>query len=163
MYAMTAGIATAKPATVVVSASAMPGATAAMLADPCDVIPMKEFITPTTVPMRPRRGTHGADDREPGQPVRKLILLLREALLEHQPQRFELRGAQPLPDVRGVERARAQFGEEGDPLPKHPSEGRIVEFSQRVVEVHEAVGPGHREHEVIRPRVHGAQLAELPR
>ena len=53
---MTAGTATARPPTVVTSASATPGATAVMLPDPPTAIPMNASITPSTVPSRPRSG-----------------------------------------------------------------------------------------------------------
>src|ERR1051325_6367002 len=56
LYAITAGTATASPATVVTSASATPGATAAMLPEPPRAIPMNASITPSTVPSSPRSG-----------------------------------------------------------------------------------------------------------
>ena len=56
LYAITEGIATANPATVVRSASATPGATAIILLEPDDVIPRKAFIIPITVPIRPISG-----------------------------------------------------------------------------------------------------------
>ena len=56
MYATSAGIAAAMPATVVINASAMPGATAAMLPAPFCPMPKKASMTPRTVPKRPNRG-----------------------------------------------------------------------------------------------------------
>jgi hypothetical protein len=56
LYDITAGTATARPATVVTSASATPGATAAMLPDPPTAIPMNASMTPSTVPRRPSSG-----------------------------------------------------------------------------------------------------------
>ena len=56
LYAITEGMATARPATVVISASAMPGATAEMLVDPIRVMPRNVFMMPITVPMSPSRG-----------------------------------------------------------------------------------------------------------
>src|SRR2546425_173063 len=56
LYAITDGTATASPATVVTSASATPGATAAMLPEPPRAMPMKASITPSTVPSRPSSG-----------------------------------------------------------------------------------------------------------
>src|SRR6267143_1258959 len=53
---MTDGTATASPITVVTSASATPGATAAMFPEPPTAIPMKASITPSTVPSRPSSG-----------------------------------------------------------------------------------------------------------
>src|SRR6266571_3045171 len=53
---MTDGTATARPITVVTSASATPGATAAMLPEPPTAIPMKASITPSTVPSKPSSG-----------------------------------------------------------------------------------------------------------
>ena len=53
---MTAGIAAAKPIAVVIKASAMPGATAARLADPVCAILVNEFIIPQTVPNNPING-----------------------------------------------------------------------------------------------------------
>src|SRR5439155_1230564 len=53
---MTDGTATASPATVVTSASATPGATAAMLPEPPTAIPMNASITPSTVPSSPSSG-----------------------------------------------------------------------------------------------------------
>ena len=43
-------------ATVAMSASATPGATAAMLPDPFEEMPMKASMTPSTVPINPIRG-----------------------------------------------------------------------------------------------------------
>src|SRR5205807_10194225 len=56
LYAITEGTATARPPTVVTSASATPGATAPMFPDPPTAIPMKASITPNTVPSRPSKG-----------------------------------------------------------------------------------------------------------
>src|SRR5207244_806879 len=56
LYAITEGTATASPATVVTSASATPGATAAMLPDPPTAMPMNASITPSTVPSSPSSG-----------------------------------------------------------------------------------------------------------
>src|SRR5688572_12701560 len=56
LYPNTAGIATASAAAVAISASATPGATAAMLPDPFVAIPMNATITPSTVPSRPMSG-----------------------------------------------------------------------------------------------------------
>src|SRR2546423_897502 len=53
---MTAGMAAPSPAAVATSASEIPGATTARLAEPCAPIPWKEFMTPTTVPKRPMNG-----------------------------------------------------------------------------------------------------------
>src|SRR5207245_1132106 len=56
LYAITEGTATARPPTVVTSASATPGATAAMFPEPPTAMPMKASITPSTVPSRPSSG-----------------------------------------------------------------------------------------------------------
>ena len=53
---MTAGMATASPTTVVMRASATPGATAPMFEEPLEVIPRKVFMIPITVPISPRSG-----------------------------------------------------------------------------------------------------------
>ena len=50
------GTATASPITVVIRASATPGATAAMLPDPPAAMPRNASITPSTVPKRPSNG-----------------------------------------------------------------------------------------------------------
>ena len=50
------GIATSRPATVVISAADTPGAMAAMVATPCCAIWPKVLITPHTVPSKPRNG-----------------------------------------------------------------------------------------------------------
>src|SRR2546428_8620364 len=56
LYAITEGTATARPPTVVTSASATPGATAAIFPEPPTAMPMKASITPSTVPSRPSSG-----------------------------------------------------------------------------------------------------------
>ena len=49
-------MATPKPATVAISAAAMPGAIEFTLTSPAAAIAAKVIITPTTVPSRPRNG-----------------------------------------------------------------------------------------------------------
>src|SRR5581483_4260766 len=56
LYAMTAGIATNKPAAVVISASAMPGPTARRLAAPAEPSPINASMIPQTVPNSPTNG-----------------------------------------------------------------------------------------------------------
>ena len=53
---MTAGMAAASPAAVATSASEIPGATTARLAEPLWPIPLKEFMIPHTVPNKPMNG-----------------------------------------------------------------------------------------------------------
>ena len=53
---MTAGMAAPRPAAVAMSASEMPGATTARLAEPCCPMPWKAAMTPHTVPKRPMKG-----------------------------------------------------------------------------------------------------------
>src|SRR5690349_23390437 len=53
---MTAGMAANRPAAVVISASAMPGATARRLAAPAEPRPEKASMMPQTVPKRPIKG-----------------------------------------------------------------------------------------------------------
>ena len=53
---MTAGIAAPRPAAVAMSASEMPGATTARLAEPCWPMPWKAAMMPQTVPKRPMKG-----------------------------------------------------------------------------------------------------------
>jgi len=55
-YGMTAGIAVAKPAMVVISASAIPGATTVRLALCMEAMPQNELMMPHTVPSSPRKG-----------------------------------------------------------------------------------------------------------
>ena len=50
------GMATKSPATVVRSAPDIPGAIAAMFAEPFQAMPAKDPITPQTVPSRPKKG-----------------------------------------------------------------------------------------------------------
>ena len=56
LNATTAGIAAAKPAAVAISASEIPGATTARLADPLIPIPLNDSIIPQTVPKSPIKG-----------------------------------------------------------------------------------------------------------
>ena len=56
LYPNVAGMATASDAAVATSASATPGATAVRLPDPLVAMPMNAWITPSTVPSRPRSG-----------------------------------------------------------------------------------------------------------
>src|SRR5213079_2224258 len=119
---MTDGTATASPETVVTSASATPGATAAMLPEPPTAIPMNASITPSTVPSSPRRGL-----TEPNV-ARHGVALRRDLLREHHTQRLELRRGQ-----RGLGRHRRavvlqpaglQLGEEIDALAQQAVVGR---------------------------------------
>ena len=60
LYPMTAGIATTRPAAVVISASEMPGATARSVAAPAVPRPWKASMMPMTVPSRPMKGEMAA-------------------------------------------------------------------------------------------------------
>ena len=53
---MVAGIAANRPMAVAISASAMPGATTARLAEPARPMPSKALMMPTTVPKSPMKG-----------------------------------------------------------------------------------------------------------
>jgi hypothetical protein len=53
---MVAGMAANRPTAVAISASAMPGATTARLADPARPMPSKALMMPTTVPNSPMKG-----------------------------------------------------------------------------------------------------------
>src|SRR5207245_649716 len=53
---MTAGIAAPRPAAVAISASEMPGATTARLAEPCWPMPWNAAMMPQTVPKSPMNG-----------------------------------------------------------------------------------------------------------
>ena len=53
---MVAGIAANRPMAVAISASAIPGATTARLAEPARPMPWKALMIPITVPKRPMNG-----------------------------------------------------------------------------------------------------------
>src|SRR2546428_223211 len=70
LYAITAGMAVNSPAAVVISASAMPGATTRKLAAPAVPSPEKASITPHTVPKSPMKGVTDPVVASQGHPAR---------------------------------------------------------------------------------------------
>src|SRR2546425_5051588 len=88
---MTEGTATARPATVVTSASATPGATAAMFPEPLTAMPMNASITPSTVPNSPSSGlTEPKRSEEHTSELQSLAYLVCRLLLEKKKAHIQL-------------------------------------------------------------------------
>src|SRR5690606_29154147 len=84
-------------------------------------------------------------------------------LLQHQPQRVELRLGQALGRPRPLaQRARAQLPEERDPVAEHPSVRRIRQPQHGPRDVLEAVQPFRRPHERPALPPHPPELPQLP-
>src|SRR3989442_921752 len=161
---MTDGTATASPATVVTSASATPGATAAMLPDPPTAIPMNASITPSTVPSSPRSGLTEPNVASQGM---KRAAASRSAATSFA---STMRSASSCVVVSAEGRhgravvlqpAGLQLGKEIDAFAQQPVEGRGGQSHGGVVGVVQPRRPLDLRHEAVGLPAHPAKLPPL--
>src|SRR5690606_39324006 len=103
------------------------------------------------------------DDREPHEPARQCIALLLLHLLEHQPERVELRLAEP--GLRAgvlAQRARTQLAEEVGALPEDARVRRLRKPHHRLVRVVETLYTLECGAEALAVAPHATELAPLP-
>jgi hypothetical protein len=162
LYAIAAGIATISPATVVTSASATPGATAAMLPEPSRATPMNECITPITVPSSPRSGATVAMMASQRSPPESSSRSSPSSFSSTSRSTSSCAGLRPRTSLPCAHRPGAQLGEEGHAALEDAGEGRLAQREDRLVRVLQPLGRLDAVQEDVGLAVGAAELEELP-